>query len=209
MTEQGYDKWLENQKVVAEKSRQRRVKNIERYELNPKTCKVCNAAIHYDKRLKSQFCSRSCGAKYNNTQRGGELRPTFSVCEQCGKTKEMPDRKTTRFCSQKCWVENKKNTVILKWERNEFDGATAKGSLSKTLRDYLIEKYDYKCQKCSWNTPHPKTGIPPLQVNHIDGNPSNNFISNLEVICPNCHALTNNWGGYNRGNGRKSRGLSR
>jgi hypothetical protein len=30
----------------------------------------------------------------------------------------------------------------------------------------------------------------PLQLDHIDGNNSNHILSNLRVICPNCHSQT-------------------
>lgn len=37
----------------------------------------------------------------------------------------------------------------------------------------------------------------PLEIHHIDGDPLNNNISNLQMICPNCHALTDNYRGKN------------
>ena len=33
----------------------------------------------------------------------------------------------------------------------------------------------------------------PLQVHHIDGNHINNELNNLQLLCPNCHAQTDNW----------------
>lgn len=33
-----------------------------------------------------------------------------------------------------------------------------------------------------------------LQVDHIDGDRSNNKASNLRFLCPNCHSQTDNWG---------------
>jgi hypothetical protein len=37
----------------------------------------------------------------------------------------------------------------------------------------------------------------PLEVHHIDGNHLNNELENLQLLCPNCHALTENWRGKN------------
>jgi RNase P subunit RPR2 len=55
----------------------------------------------------------------------------------------------------------------------------------KLIRDGLKE---YKCESCDlveWN------GKPiPLELDHIDGNHYNNDFTNLRIICPNCHALT-------------------
>jgi 5-methylcytosine-specific restriction endonuclease McrA len=55
------------------------------------------------------------------------------------------------------------------------------------LRDGLKE---YRCESCGqteW------LGQPiPLELHHIDGNRNNNQLSNLQLLCANCHALTPN-----------------
>lgn len=33
----------------------------------------------------------------------------------------------------------------------------------------------------------------PLELHHKDGNHYNNDLNNLEILCPNCHAQTNNY----------------
>jgi hypothetical protein len=55
---------------------------------------------------------------------------------------------------------------------------------------------EYKCEKCNlekWN----EQKIP-LELNHIDGNRHNHYISNLEILCPNCHAQTTTYRGKNK-----------
>ncbi|RKZ07823.1 hypothetical protein DRQ25_10630 [Candidatus Fermentibacteria bacterium] len=37
----------------------------------------------------------------------------------------------------------------------------------------------------------------PLELDHIDGNNLNNEFSNLQLLCPNCHALTPTYRGKN------------
>ena len=32
------------------------------------------------------------------------------------------------------------------------------------------------------------------QLHHKDGNRENNILSNLEMLCPNCHTQTDTWG---------------
>ena len=32
-----------------------------------------------------------------------------------------------------------------------------------------------------------------LQLNHQDGDKDNNNLQNLELLCPNCHAMTDHW----------------
>jgi len=56
---------------------------------------------------------------------------------------------------------------------------------NKLLEAQLIE---YKCLFCGitdWNG-----HIIPLELDHIDGNKNNNQLSNLRILCPNCHATT-------------------
>lgn len=66
---------------------------------------------------------------------------------------------------------------------------------SHTLKNRLInEGYKiYKCENCNlekW------LGSPiPLELHHIDGNRYNNNLDNLQILCPNCHAKTDNYSG--------------
>lgn len=41
-----------------------------------------------------------------------------------------------------------------------------------------------------------------MELEHIDGNSENNDLSNLTLLCPNCHSLTSTYKGRNIGNGR-------
>jgi DNA-directed RNA polymerase subunit RPC12/RpoP len=69
----------------------------------------------------------------------------------------------------------------------------------------MLEKSGYKCSKCGWDKINPITKKTPLQVNHIDGDSKSSTEKNLEVLCPNCHSLTPNFGNLNKGNGRVKR----
>ena len=65
------------------------------------------------------------------------------------------------------------------------------------LKDRLIKEgyKEKKCERCGlteW------LGEPiPLHLHHKDGNHDNNLMNNLEILCPNCHALTDNYTGKN------------
>lgn len=65
------------------------------------------------------------------------------------------------------------------------------------LRIRLIKEgvKEHRCECCKsteWN------GLKiPLELNHIDGNNKNHKISNLELLCPNCHAQTSTYRGKN------------
>ena len=69
----------------------------------------------------------------------------------------------------------------------------------KVLRGY-IERHnllEYRCQNCgcdgSW-----MNGEIALELHHIDGDTTNNELSHLQYLCPNCHALTKNYRGKNK-----------
>jgi 5-methylcytosine-specific restriction endonuclease McrA len=78
-------------------------------------------------------------------------------------------------------------------------------SISRHLRRFLIEKFGNKCVVCGWNKNHPITHTIPLEIDHIDGNSENNLEKNLQLLCPNCHALTPFFKNLNKGKGRKWR----
>jgi hypothetical protein len=59
----------------------------------------------------------------------------------------------------------------------------------------LIEQ-DHKCNKCGLTDCLGESLS--LELDHIDGNNKNNDRSNLECLCPNCHAQTPTWRGRNR-----------
>lgn len=59
------------------------------------------------------------------------------------------------------------------------------------LKPHLIKRRGLKCENCEL-TEWENCSIP-LEVHHIDGNRTNNNLNNLQLLCCNCHALTDNW----------------
>lgn len=47
------------------------------------------------------------------------------------------------------------------------------------------------CEDCGWNR-RTSAGYLPLELDHINGNPRDNRLINLRVLCPNCHSLRPN-----------------
>ena len=98
------------------------------------------------------------------------------------------------------------NPSVTKWKQELTSGHTGKTYMVKPfVRNYMCAKTHYTCQLCGWNKINPMTGKVPLQVNHIDGDPSNTVEANLEAICPNCHSLTPHYMNLNKGKGRAGR----
>lgn len=59
----------------------------------------------------------------------------------------------------------------------------------------------HKCEDCGredW-----KNEKIPLELHHLDGNKHNNNLINLQLLCPNCHAMTSNYRGKNMSKSNK------
>lgn len=53
----------------------------------------------------------------------------------------------------------------------------------RQLREKILIKYNYTCQYCSFRAEKHQI------VHHIDGNPNNNDLDNLEPVCPMCSLI--------------------
>ncbi len=123
-------------------------------------------------------------------------------CLNCGK--EITGKK---YCNNQCQHDYQYHQYIMDWKSGIKDGSKGKlkFEVSRHVRRYLFEKYNNRCCKCGWRKKNPITKLIPLQINHIDGNSRNHKEENLELICPNCHSLTETYMALNRGNGDKER----
>ena len=102
---------------------------------------------------------------------------------------------------QKFYADKRLEKIYL-WKKGELDGSRGKTATAHWLRDYLLEKYDYKCSSCGWGETNTFTGKIPLELEHIDGDFTNNKEENLTIVCPNCHSLTATYKGANKKQGR-------
>jgi 5-methylcytosine-specific restriction endonuclease McrA len=106
-------------------------------------------------------------------------------CLRCEKSLSDSD---SLYCSRQCSWDSQ---VLDHW----FKTGEIKGS---AVRDYLIAESNGACSECGWAMVNKSTGQVPLQIDHIDGDRTNNWKDNLRVLCPNCHSLTPTFGALNR-----------
>lgn len=90
------------------------------------------------------------------------------------------------------------------WCQELFAGRILTASEKIKRHLYAAGFKENKCECCGiteWN------GKPiSCQLHHIDGNPQNNKLENLQILCPNCHTQTDNYGSKNAKN--KERGMT-
>lgn len=85
------------------------------------------------------------------------------------------------------------------WNKDNFDYSRFKyGNNIKAANALLalVNLRGHKCEQCG-NTTWNNQEIP-LEIHHLDGDHLNNVLDNLQLLCPNCHAQTNNYKGKNQ-----------
>ena len=90
-----------------------------------------------------------------------------------------------------------KNKVLGPKRPIEFYLQEDKQVSSNSLKYRLIKEgiFEHKCYGCNLQTWNSKPI--PIELEHIDGNNRNNLLSNLTILCPNCHAQTDTYRGKN------------
>lgn len=129
----------------------------------------------------------------------------IKICNESASMKEAAKKLKINYKTLKkyaiilnCWNTNqsgkkiKKNRPYTYTIEEIFNGKNPKYK-SYRLKKRLIEE-GYKkdiCEECGlikWNNKDIT-----LELHHIDGNPKNNKLENLKILCPNCHTQTKNY----------------
>lgn len=140
------------------------------YQRHPNaTCLICNKLVYRRKfeleRNKGRvFCSQYC---YGRSCR--KEKPCV-ICQQ-----PILSGLNKKTCSRACANKLRIGSTYRKSYQKD------KVKFYRSLKIKLLKTKGLRCQRCGYN----KFEI--LQIHHIDRNHSNNELSNLELICPNCH----------------------
>ena len=131
----------------------------------PKTCLICGTDFTVPKHRadKAKYCSEQCRYK-------AMYKVVKHNCVHCGKEFEDSPSVKRKYCSRACVQK-----VALKDWKPKF--STVRKAM---LRRGLLTR----CSRCGYDV-EPRI----LGVHHIDRDRDNNDLSNLEVLCPNCHSL--------------------
>ena len=161
---------------------------------NKKTYWLCECECGTQKEIQTSHLTsgfiKSCGCLCLIETK---TREKFEYCLHCG---NKLGRHQYKFCSKECFYEYKKSENIRLWQEGELSGVKGKGT-SDFIRNYMLKKANYKCEKCGWGEKNPYSSLIPLELHHKDGDYTNNQEDNLEILCPNCHSLTENYKSLN------------
>ncbi len=174
-------------------------------------CSYCDKPIYRKPGRPSKtgyyFCSKShqsAAAKDPNfVYKTGPtpLPSSLSVRERCACGRRNRRHESKPTC-QRCEIEERRQ----RWLNG--DNSASWSGINRDpypfVKKTLIELRGDKCEKCGWDekSPDDKSII---QMDHIDGDYLNNSLNNLQLLCPNHHAMTSTYGSKNRGSGRAYR----
>lgn len=86
-------------------------------------------------------------------------------------------------------IEKKYNQKIL--TEDILAGKYPNFQTYKLKKRLIDEKYlPDKCELCGWSKKLDGEKYTPCELHHIDGDRTNHKLSNLQLLCPNCHSLT-------------------
>ncbi len=142
-----------------------------------KICKLCNSEFKARHSIQI-YCSKHCSSRGK-----AKSSPITISCAVCNKSFEryLSDLKNSKsgiyFCSRACKGKAQRiGTQIPEILPPHYGKSTAYRALAMRNKEKI-------CERCGYQD------IPEiLEVHHRDQNRSNNELSNLEILCPTCHA---------------------
>ena len=94
-------------------------------------------------------------------------------------------------------IQNRKEAVLK--DLNEEGRYRSNCYLKRIIKEFSL--IEYKCSDCGLDSWRNKDIT--LELDHIDGDAHNCKLTNLRLLCPNCHSLTSTYKGRSINTGKK------
>lgn len=144
------------------------------YERTPDTPRYARKNAHY--------CCQDCKNQDIDWRRDPH------PCLGCGQMTLEFD-----FCNLECRQGYVRMVKRKKWIEGTYDA----GPILPWMKEYLKARWGSKCSQCGWDEYH-NDGKSLTQIDHINGDSKDSRITNLRILCPNCHSLTPTFGSRNK-----------
>ena len=177
-------------------------------------CESCKIQ-HAGKYGSGRFCDAKCARSFSTSIKRDEINQKVSEslsgrksekifkCESCGRLFASMvslggHRSGCNESESKIQRELRRDKKIDEELSRPFEETRPSYRKEKILREQ-----SGKCNKCGLDKWLGEKIV--LELEHKDGNNGNNSRDNLELLCPNCHAMTDTWRGRNKGDERRKR----
>lgn len=129
------------------------------------------------------------------------------TCRFCSKLFRKGKNSNGFYCSNRCQADEKVKFIVDKYLNDScFENFYDKSEQPRNaIRMHFIKVSGCKCSSCGWDKKYKDNIYPVLEIDHADGDWKNCDPSNVRVLCPNCHSLTDTYKNRNKGRGREYR----
>jgi hypothetical protein len=163
-----------------------------RFKMNCENCKE----KHDGKYGSGRFCSAKCARGFSTKNKRKEINNKVS--------KKLKGRTNFATVSKGTEAYEKWKSSIAETWKNKNEKRKQEIMQNKPFCDWprpmiwdrVFDDQDGKCRNCK--NSHWMGELITLELEHIDGDSSNNKRENVELLCPNCHSLTPTWRGRNK-----------
>ena len=169
--------------------------------------RICeNCEIEHDGAVGSgRFCSLRCSRSFSTKASREDINKKVSdkLKNRPNWVSSLPDdarsnlgKALTKTPAWKTYIDSR-NQVTKDRMDLWYSGASDNPS-PRLIRTYLIERLGPNCKGCNFSAKHPIDNNWIIELDHINGDHTDNAPSNLRLLCPNCHAMTPTCSGRNK-----------
>jgi 5-methylcytosine-specific restriction endonuclease McrA len=134
-----------------------------------------------------RFCNQKCARGFATKDKRKEINERVSKKLQ-GKKHSKKKREPRSLESR-----NKQRVSILNFYQNKWKETPFEKLSKDKRREILLEECNHQCIRCGQGEIWQGEKLS-LHLHHIDGNKKNISKNNNKILCPNCHAITENYG---------------